>query len=209
MRIYLDDEPIQPAISADRSLEEGLREIQAGFCRDEAIIVAVRRDGLQLLGDELAEALLEPISAGECLELTSALPYQLIYSAASEAARLVDEIDEQRNGVADELCTGDPQNALAKLQLNLQKWQQVHTAITQSITLLERVGATFPLDRSELVAALQSPREHLEQIRSALSSTDYVLLADLLQYDFETVLGLWRKLIVVIQSQTAPVTDST
>jgi len=198
MDLFIDDEKIDFQFTPSESLGQGLRRVQNHACADGRMIVGVKSDGVPLLGQELTDALAQPPGDYACLELATSLPAKLVASAMVEASKTLARTDEKRDEIAERLSEGKTAEGLAALTESLAVWHQVHDAIVQSISMLGIDPVAIMVGDEPLERTLDVPKEQLEQIRTALTVQDFVLLADILQYEFPACVQTWQELIETV-----------
>ena len=91
--------------------------------------------------------------------------------------------------------------AVESLGQCLRIWQQVHEAVAKSIEMLRLDTDHTIVGDEPLTNLIMKPKDVLLQVRDALKVQDYVLLADLLQYEFGSVTELWHTLIGTLREQ--------
>jgi hypothetical protein len=72
---------------------------------------------------------------------------------------------------------------------------QIHEAMGKSIEMLQIDVEQATVNDKRLIELIVKPKETLLQVKEALQARDYVLLADILQYEFPEVLEQWRALL--------------
>ncbi len=197
----MDDKAIDAAVLGEGTLEEGLREVQTALCAPRRILVSFRCDGEEIVGAAIAGALGRPVASFERLELFSSTKEDLVIETMTQAAASLEETETATQNVAEMLIQGKSSEAIANLGECLQVWQQVHDAVGKSLTLLDMDPSATTIRDETIAVALGRPKDVLLQIKKALIAQDYVLLADVLQYEFADVTDLWHRLIARIRQE--------
>jgi len=125
----------------------------------------------------------------------------LVLDAMGQADATLDEAEVRAGEVATMLTEGKGVEAVSALGECLKVWQLIHTGIGQSLQILEIEPDSITIRDMPLIEALSRPREVLLQIKQALLAQDFVLLADILQYEFADVTALWHGIIARIEQE--------
>jgi len=195
VQLFLDDKVIDQPAPEVGTLDEALRQVQSDLAAARRILVAFACDGEEMVGAAMVEALRKPASSYERVDLFSSTPADLVRETMDHASTSLDQTEIATQEVAQMLIQGRSTEAIAQLGDCLRVWQQVHDAVSKSLSLLEIDPAQATIRDESMEAALIRPKEVLVQIKQALLAQDHVLLADLLQYEFAEVAELWRQLI--------------
>ncbi len=198
MDVFVDDNKVDFATRGSETLESAVKRLQRDACRKDHVVVAVRCDGLHLTGEELSQAMERPIDDVRCLEVATTTPAALVRAAAEEAAQMLETVDEQRRRSAECFSQGKTADGITALTACLGVWQQVHDAATKSIHMLDLDPAEVRVSGEPLEKALALPMDRLQTVRDALKAQDFVLLADVLEYEFDEVVRQWQALLEAI-----------
>ncbi|RJP35221.1 MAG: hypothetical protein C4547_09705 [Phycisphaerales bacterium] len=199
MDVFVDDHRVDFSPGDRETLESAVRRLQRESCPRDHVVVGVRCDGLHLTGDELSRAMDRPVGDFHSLEVATSTPSALVRGAAGEASQMLREVDEQRRRCAGLLSQGKTAEGIAALTACLGVWQQVHDAATKSIHMLDIDPASVRVGGQPLEKSLALPMDRLQTVRDALQSQDFVLLADVLEYEFDEVVAQWQALLAQIQ----------
>jgi hypothetical protein len=85
--------------------------------------------------------------------------------------------------------------SVQRLADSLTIWQQIHEAVSKSIQMLDLDPQMITVGDQSLVVALRGPKDMLLQVKEALEAKDYVMLADVLQYEIEPAVNTWRAIL--------------
>ncbi len=201
MEFYVDDRRVETDLVASGTVEETLREVQARLCGPERMVVALRCDGEDIPAGEMEATLLEPTLAFKRLEVFTVAKQALVADAMLQASTSLEQTAAQCQSMADLLIEGKTADAIQALGECLAVWQQIHQAVAQSIEVLQLDVERTMVDGQPLLNLITGPKEALLQIKQALVSKDYVLLADLLRYEFDDVTSSWRALIAWLEQE--------
>ena len=201
MEIYLDDQTLTtPATTA--TLADVVAQAKEEAARDERVIASIVCDGVDVAGQDMEARLTEPADAFGRIDFTTGRPAELVSDALAQARNLLDETDRQREQVVEWLTQGDSRQANDGLIECFQSWSRVHTAVVQSIALLGLDVQTLEVNGEGIDTVLGEITNQLKQIREVLLAGDQVLLADLLQYEFEQATNRWKGAIEAVLART-------
>jgi hypothetical protein len=62
----------------------------------------------------------------------------------------------------------------------------------------------FVVDGGAMMAQLNVPADRLKQLRDALEAKDFVLVSDVLTYEFGEAIASWRALLAALETQPSP-----
>lgn len=202
MDMFLDDKPIETGFLAEEAtIEESLHQVQTALCSSDQVVVGFRCDGSDIPAGDMAETLLKPVNNFERLEVFTGTTASLVTDAMEQAARCLTDSEATCQSVADLLTQGQTSEATKMLGDCLRTWQQIHEALAKSIEMLGLDPETAQADGESLVTLIQRPMGTLLQIKEALQTQDYVLLADVLQYEFGEVAQVWHDIIGHLREQ--------
>jgi len=201
MQVYLDNEPYDLTCSEQMTIGQVVDQVKSALPDEQRMLVAVRCDGQDVLPDRLETVLAESVDRYEKLELETSSPWDLAASALSGAGELFAETQGLIEQVVDLLNQGQTTRAMDLLGNCLQVWNQASETVRRTAQLvgldLDRiVVAGQPI--SDVFAKL---REQLGSVKESLEGRDYVLLADILQYEVPATAQQWQQMIQVVLDQ--------
>ena len=206
MKIYLDDQPVTTGKTPE-TFGEAIALAKAVAAKDNRVIVSVLCDGQDVSNDDIEVREAEPAESFERVDFESGRPDQLVREAMSQALDVLDDTGPKRQPVVEWLTQGQSRQAAEALTDCFRSWAQVHTAIIQSIALLGLDLDKLEVNGQGIEPALLAIAEQLRQVKEVLEAGDYVLLADLLQYEFGQAINRWRGAIEAIQAHLEPSAD--
>ena len=201
MQLFMDDKPVDAELLGAGTLEEGLREVQETLCAPRRILVGFRCDGEDIAASAMTAALRKQVSSFDRVELFSSTKEDLVVETMTQAAASLEETETATQNVAEMLIQGKSAEAVQRLGECLKVWQQVHDAVGKSLTLLDMDPTATTIRDESIGSALGRPKDVLVQVKQALQAQDYVLLADVLQYEFADVTDLWHRLIARVKQE--------
>jgi len=158
------------------------------------ILVKIQLGERVLEGAALTEARGEPLGEGT-LRLTSADRKELSLTMLGKLAALIDWLMPQHKDVAGMLERGQTQAALDRLKGILSAWQEIQAAYGNLVKMLELPLKELPVRELNGEAVLEEFCRQLGEIQTALHNRDFVLLADILQYEMDGAMANWMALL--------------
>ena len=195
MPLLLDDRrPAVPSyLTPDSTLGDYLAWAQTQLAEGR-IVTQIRLNDDLLDGPAIARSRKTAI-AGATLSLITADRRELSLTTLGKLAALVQWLAPQHAQVAASLERGDIQPALNRLHELLSAWQQIQSAYANLAKLLEISLAQLPVGELTGESVLNEFCHQLSEIQTALQSKDFVLLADILQYEMDTAVSHWTNLL--------------
>jgi hypothetical protein len=90
---------------------------------------------------------------------------------------------------------GQTQAALDRLKGILSAWQEIQAAYGNLVKMLELPLKELPVRELNGEAVLEEFCRQLGEIHTALHNRDFVLLADILQYEMDGAMANWMALL--------------
>lgn len=209
MKVLLDGQTIEGGFPADESIEDALRGIQATHCPPSKLVVGIRCDDRDIPSDQIADKLRDSASTVTKLEVFTGTRHELVLNAMSQASMALQESESAVTRVGELLNEGKTADGILMLGECLGVWQQIHEAATKSIHMLQLDLETITINDEPLIDIITKPRDVLVQVKQALTAQDHVLLADVLQYEFNDVTDQWYAVIARIRQAAEDLRDAT
>lgn len=202
MKFYIDNELIeQETVVGAPTVEDALQQVQEEYSRLGRMVVGVLCNGEEIPANEMAEMLKRPADSFERIDITTGTKNGLVIEAMSQATNCLDETEDKCKVIAELLKKGDTDDARKSLGGCLVVWQQIHEAVGKSIAMLDLDLESAKAGDENLLDVINRPKTALLEMRDALQATDYVLLADILEFEFTEAIESWRMIIVELQRE--------
>ncbi len=202
MNIYVDDTAVDTAfVDETTTIEEAVRHVQVSHCQTDHLIISVRCDGKEIPAEVMPDVFARPADSIERIDVVTGTRAALVMDAMDQAAGSLAETETVCGEVTSLLTQGKTSDATTTLGECFRIWQQIHDALAKSIQMLELDVEAVAINGEPLLAVLGKPKDALMQIRDALKTRDYVLLADVLQYEFSEVTALWHAIISKLRQE--------
>lgn len=209
MEVLLDGKEISKSITAEGTLKDAILQMQQDMCPPDHLVIKIQCNGQEIVGEEMETSLSKPVSSYEKLEVTTSSRENLITDAMSQASLSLQETETNCQQVAAMLTEGNSAEGIEALGKCLQIWQQIHEAVGKSIIMLGIDPDNIMIQGESFETVISKPKDILMQIKQALKAQDYVLLADILQYEFKEVTDQWHLIIAKIRQEAEELELST
>lgn len=203
MLVYVDEQPFETKLEPDSTVNELLEEVRASLGGAERLVMEIRADGLDVTGDEYGDTLGKLLKSFGRYDFVTADPRQVVGSALSECQDLLANAADKRTEAIELFTKGDNNMGIGALGGCFRAWQQVHQAICDAMGLLKIDPATLMIEGKALTVVLGDALDQLREVREALVAQDFVLVSDILQYEFDTIIQSWQSAINTILQATA------
>lgn len=202
MKIFVDNELIeQEDVDGAATVEDALQQVQAEFGPLGRMVVSVRCDGKEIPANEMAKTLVQPIDSFERVDVVTGTKEGLVIEAMTQATACIGDTEETCKKVAELLKQGDTVEATQMLGKCLLVWQQIHEAVGKSIEMLSLDPDGITAGGESLIDIVARPKTALLEMRDALQAQDYVLLADILEFEISEAIESWRTIIAELHRE--------
>jgi len=209
VEVFVDNLQIDYGFVGDLTLEAALRDVQSNVCAPGRLVVTVRCNGQDVPANEMSATLQKSASTFDRLEVFTSTPEGLVTEAMSQASAALQGTEDACRRIAELLTEGNAADAMQDLGECLGVWQKIHEAVRQSIHILEVDPESAMIEGEALTVLIARPKEVLLRVKQALESQDHVLLADVLQYEFEEVTRQWHNIIGMLLGRAEALAEQT
>jgi hypothetical protein len=194
-RIFLNEREIPSPPPSLASLDEILKHVEHSYLAPNDVIRQIQVDGLPLLLDEsgaVPSDLIQGIEKRETVQITTGTLQEIACDSVREAISYLDRIETAIPSLASSFQVFPGPEAFADLK-------ELYTGFYWLNVLLDRLRESY---RSLLGAPL--PEEHqrlvsvLQQLVDSQEKGDFVLIADLLEYEVLPIIPVWKGVFVDI-----------
>jgi len=193
--IYLDDVPMAVAGADGLTVEQLAQEVGSRLRDGRRLVTTIRCDGETLEPGDLEAALARPASAYGRIEFQSSDLGELVRTALTGAGELFERSDRNRREAADMLNAGQVSQGMTALGECFTAWTQAHESVVQSSRLLNLDIGRIEMGDVDVAGWLGLLCEKLRELKEALEVNDYVLIADILRYEFDEISEQWKRVV--------------
>jgi hypothetical protein len=195
MEALLDGQPVEISIADGQKLEALLAEVNQIVAGRGRAVVSIQCDGQEVNAEALTAALGKPLSEFQRVELTSAPAKEVADAVLNQAGALVAETERDHGDIVELLNEGNTVRGMELLGGSFRLWQQAHDAVLQAVRLGGIRLDEVEVDGVSSMEIINGLKDKLAQIKDALEARDYVMLADILQYELGDTVQSWIALI--------------
>ncbi len=196
MEILVNDHRYQTTGPASQTLQALANEVcRMGEPGGQQVVVSLRCDGRDIAPGDLDSVLDIPVDRFARLELQTMSVLDQVRAALDQAIGVLDDASGLRHEVADHLAGGQHELAMQKLQRLVEVWKQVQQTTVMSAQLLSIDLEALRINERGLSDILEIIRTRLTELKLAMETQDFVLVADLLRYEFDEPLDNWLGLL--------------
>ncbi len=206
MKIFVDDQPYEPAGGRDQTLGQLAQEVGVADAAHPRLVVNIHCDGQPLPEEDMEQMLARPIAQYETLELITQPLGPLVAGTLAEASARLAEADQARGQIAELLTQGNWEPAFQQLQSLFGAWRQVQEAVLLSSQALNAPLDELRVEDRSVIEVFDLFKKLLGELKEAMVARDLVLVADILQYEFEQPFACWRSLLEQLGKRAESVT---
>ncbi len=168
--------------------DELIREIGVKLYHEGQLIVKVEVDGQDVTGIPSGEWNLDVEPAR--LDLHTQSPNQLIAQSVNISSDWLGPLRREITACADRFRMGEEAPAIDHLVKVVEGLRLLMAGVTQIDRLL--VGLRPDIERQDVQVFQDTMNKHFDEVISAQESRDWILLADVLEYDINEHLETWE-----------------
>jgi len=186
-----------------------LNTVQQENLSEDEVISAVYVDGEPLTADLLRQWKARPVRDFCETRIEAPITTVLACTSLRSIADALRESTEDRRQIGDLLCKGRSTDALGKLQNYLNMWNGVQQSLAGVCRLLD-----VELESLEIYSSGGEPRivpdlihdlaAQFQQIKTSLEAGDFVLMGDILEYEFSTLTDTWAAMLEELADRFHP-----
>ena len=199
MELLVNDHLQEVSTSAD-TYGELMKQLSKQLTERGTTILGVRIDGLDATGVHEMEVLQLPLADIERLELTTGFPEQVAIDTLKTSEEWVSRLIEEVEKCADLLRLGDEVEANASLTRFTDGFQLFSLAMQKIEAVVQRSGKLEELDL--MIGKFRERITNvLDEIITAQDNQDWIMLADLLEYELMIILEDWHGVAQQLEEQ--------
>ena len=202
MQIFVDDQPyISPGKTGQTVAELANEVCQNDTEPSHRLVVGIRCNGEQVGNDRLESILASPADEYDSIELLTQPVASLVKATLSQAIEIFEQSSENRRKAADLMAEGRQAEAMSHLQNFLEVWRQVQDSMLMCAQALRVNLEALKVNDLSLTDILEMIKNQLNDLKAAMETGDYVVVGDILRYEFEEPSGYWLKFLGLLWEQ--------
>lgn len=207
MKMLLNGRELDGFLDQELTLGGALRRVQEQAIPPQQVIASVWVDGAALSAEHLAQWKDRPIREFAETHVQAADRKALAINGLQLLAEGLEQSASLRAEISEQLWQGKTAQAMDKLGGYLQIWNGTQASLGSVARLLEVEPGEIKLDDAEPArtssALIDKLTSQLQELHSALSAGDFVLLGDILAYEFGPLTEDWTGMLREISRKQA------
>jgi hypothetical protein len=203
-KFFINDREIAapPDVS---SLGEILKQVEAIHLLPNTVVRKIQIDGLPLLPQGACESpseLLEPIVKREKVEIFTGTLAEIATDSIEQAFSYLNRIEAATPSLSESFRSSPNAEAFDSLRQLCEGFYWLNL-------LVDKLEANFQIQlEKEMIRGVPAAEHHqkfisvLKQLIESQEGGDFVLIADLLEYEFLPMVTVWREMLGIIAART-------
>jgi hypothetical protein len=204
MRVLIDQQPVDVHVQADQLLASVLELVRSRVAQQRRVVGRIVIDGQAIPVAELDLWLTRPCDEVGQVEVETACPRELARQTLGAVGSLLGDISKLGRGSADKLLAGQTGKAMEMLLGCLNLHKAVQEAVSQVVRLTGLNLKELRIGDQTAEQVTQELAGQLVAVKSALEAGDFVVLGDLLNYEFPKATGQWQAILAELDRALAP-----
>ncbi len=202
VEILVDSRPYQTRDQSDQTLQELADEVcgKSGSGGGR-LVVRLACDGAPVLPHQLEDVLGKPVRSFRSIELQTVSVRNQVAATLDQALEIFEQTGRIREQIADDLDQGRHESAMAGLQSLLEIFKQVQQTTFLSSQLLGISLESINIEGKDLTSMLAAIKGSLNDLKAGMENQDFVLVSDMLRYEFDEPINCWRSIISHLRSR--------
>jgi hypothetical protein len=199
-RLYINDKEIAPPLDVS-SLNQILRYIESTHLPANSVVRKIQIDGLPLMPENLSNGqskLLDQIDTRDKIEIFTGTVAEIAQDSVAEALAYLDRIETATPSLIISFQTTPGHEAYESLR-------QLYEGFYWLNLLLDKLKANFLIKLDDILIQEIPAHEHhrkfvsiLKQLIDSQQKGDFVMIADLLEYEILPLMPVWREMFGMI-----------
>ncbi|MBN1571507.1 MAG: hypothetical protein JXA73_26965 [Acidobacteria bacterium] len=195
-RFYVNDKEITPPMDTS-SLGQILKEVENAHLPPNVVVRKIQIDGLPLLPQIVSEnpaALCEQMERSEKVEIFTGTLAEIAGDSIREALAYLRRIEDATPSLAESFRFSPNPDAFENLRQLCEGFYWLNL-------LIDKLGTNFQLRLEEMiVGGIPAMHHHqkfisvLKQLVESQESGDFILIADLLEYEILPLVPVWKEM---------------
>jgi len=199
MQLWIDDIQLDTADNLEAAFELARKHSEAS----NRLIIDIQADG-HPIDDALLDEPPTDTAGIAKLRLTTTDHKAFLTETIHSAKDALDLTGEDQQTAADQIRSGELEEAIESLQSVLEGWHAVRDVVGQSAALAEIDIDTLAFADTTGAACVDNLSKALAEVRTALSKQDWASLGDAIEYDLAEQISSWHALLdTMIQTITS------
>lgn len=209
MQLWIDDTQLDSPDNLEAAFE-----IARKHAEDSGrLIIDIQADG-QPIDDALLDQPPSDNAGVEELRLTTTNFKAFLIETIESAKDALESTKGDQVEAADQIRTGELDQAIESLKSVLEGWHAVRDVVSQSAALAEiDVNALEIIDAKGTsttgAQSIESLSKNLAEVRNCLAKSDWASLGDAIEYDLDDQINAWNALLNAMIAQIKKIPSTT
>jgi hypothetical protein len=201
MEVLVDQRKVQLETSTVRNLEEVLFKLMADEIKKENIITAVIVNG-QIYSEKVPhDASRVPIQDIRTLEIQTMSTEEVAWHFLIQSAKQIDRLIENARSVAELFRIADEGEANEEYASFLESLRLFLQMVNETQAILNLPLNRIPFQGEPVEKKIQGLSALIDRMHQVQKDEDWVMLADLLEYELVPALDEWKLILSVLQAK--------
>jgi hypothetical protein len=195
MDISVDGQPLADVPSNIATLGQLAVHVKQHLDSPDRLVVGIAADGENIEAESLEPAMTKPLATWSRIDFETTSAAEASLAVLHGANALFEEAEGIQHETVELLRQGEDVRARESMVRCFAIWQQTQESVSKVRELLDLDLDSMKLDDEPYPEIFSQLRDRLEEIKDALAARDYVLLADILEYELQETTNKWRRII--------------
>lgn len=204
MQVIVDEQTYAGVMSANQTIQQLADDVcTASAGQEQRLVVGLACDGLPVAPEQFDRVLRTPVEDFELVEMQTVSVREQIQETLAQALDTLSRTHPLREAAADLLSQGRHEAAMGEIQKILEILKQVQqtTLLTSHLLKIDlqelKPGGRNFLDTLTLI------KDELGQLKAGMETSDFVMVSDILRYEFVEPLDAWASILRSLQDLAA------
>jgi hypothetical protein len=204
-KFYINETEIAPPLNI-ASLDQALKEIEDAHLTPNTVVRQIQVDGVPVMPDDIpqisSEMLLD-LESREKVEIYTGTLAEIAHDSIEGALEYLDRIEAATPDLASGFQISPGPESFESLR-------QLYEGLYWLNLLLDKLETSFHISFQNVkiqgVAASEHHQKFISILKQMIDSHergDYILIADLLEYEIRPLIPIWREMFTIISERTS------
>jgi hypothetical protein len=199
-KYYVNEREIAPPLDVS-SLDKALKEIEGAYLEPHSVVRQIHVDGVPVMPDDFPEApseMLQHLENREKIEIYTGTLTEIARESIAEAFEYLDRVEAATPDLASGFQISPGPESFESLR-------QLYEGLYWLNLLMDKLKASFHISMDDVRIQDVPAREHHQKFISVLKQMidshergDFILIADLLEYEILPLVPIWREMFNII-----------
>lgn len=202
MQIIVDDQPYASRGPDTQTVQALANEVCAVTdSAQQRLVVSLTCDDQPVVGDNVQVVLDSRVRDHQKIELQTVSVAEQVFETLTQAIGVFAQCDAAREQAADALNAGRHAAAMENLQKLLEILRQIQQTTVMSSQLIGVSLEELRIEGQGIEQILGVIKDHLNALKDGMESQDFVLVSDILRYEFHEPLARWSGILNYLRTQ--------